>query len=179
MLKERILVISSEDELNIENVQIMERTEELENDLSYRQLVVYPIIKVKMTRECYLCYKRSGETEYRLEGNLCLGFGGHINESDYVEGDLHNTIKNALGRELREELGKKFKSRYIKKFSPIRLSTTNVDKAHIGIVPVIETEQRHFKGEKKDQTLIMNIDELKANSDRFENWSKYIIENYL
>lgn len=145
------------------------------------QILGYCVIRCG---EYVLTYSRKRGAESRLHGSRSIGFGGHVDISDYSEqsdeyvGYLGALIK-ACERELHEELG-------LHSFVDTRLfdsiivdQTNSVGEVHVGL-PL------HFHLQTRDELEInpdeisdpvwVTISDLKNEKDQYENWSKLLIE---
>ena len=92
----------------------IEKTDDLERDESWLQVIPYVIIRYAGE---FLCYRRSPrEGESRLHGLVSAGIGGHVefSDGDSVSHDTGSSIYNmeaifrCASREVEEETGKKF-----------------------------------------------------------------------
>ena len=152
------------------------------HSVGYRFPQILPYITVKDTEDKYLTYSRNG-TETRLHGSRSLGIGGHVDICDLYDHNyqlLNNPIEaiiQATHRELKEEIdvSAMFDATLL---SRIIVDTTNpVGCVHVGLTTTIIAEQRgiHPQEELHDPQWL-TVEELKANIDQYENWSKLIIE---
>ncbi len=115
--------------LDRDNLVILNR-DKANNDYSVKQIVSYVIIK-NVNNEI-LAYTRgsySSTKDKLLEGVLCIGFGGHVNEEDYNDlfGIEDGGIRNSVYRELNEEL------RDIKFEEPRLIGVINDDSSPLGL----------------------------------------------
>lgn len=149
--------------------------------LGYTVPQLLPYVTVHCGEHIYM-YSRKKGNESRLHGSLSIGFGGHVDGTDFS--DAHGFIdclKTAAVREMEEELGIQV-GHLIKltDFSTVIIDTTNdVGKVHLGIHLSIEVPAH--------EAVYPNLDEihdpkwvdtqwLKDNIDYLENWSKMIVE---
>lgn len=111
-----------------------------EKDPAYRQLIPYVVIQYP-TDDRVLAYHRpkKGGGEARLRGSRSVGFGGHVHPSDEPPGATgtngaftrHHTIRNAMLRELKEELGIEDATPTLR--GTICLHNSDVDRVHLGL----------------------------------------------
>jgi len=105
----------------------------VENDTSYKQIVVYGIIRYENNILTYI--RNSGDK--RLLKQLSIGFGGHINPIDNKKRFIKSILHNALKRELKEEIHLKPSDYNTKYLGLIDTNDTKVDKVHLGIAYLI------------------------------------------
>jgi predicted NUDIX family phosphoesterase len=166
----------------VNNLEILPRSE-AEDNFSYKQLIVYVIIK---SENHYLTYVRSLKSiEKRLKKRHSLGIGGHINISDIHQLSLlddnkfTNFVIQAIWRELKEEIT--INSQIIgepRLICFINSDTDDVCKLHFGIVWVVEIRNKNvFKRNERGigKLQFSEMHELKNNIDLFESWSKFLI----
>jgi len=156
----------------------------IEWDTSYKQLIPYQILKCG---DMYLSYNRdTTESESRLYNNFSIGVGGHINDGDTPDGTNQEdaSIINSmrvdcnLEREFIEELGCDF-TQYVDIVSVIGVINNNdneVSEHHIGLVYLEEIKYGLFTNAILKDVEFLSIDELLSNYDRYENWSKIVID---
>lgn len=175
------------------------RRSEVEQNLRYKQLVAYNIIKSK---DSYLTYKRTEKGgESRLWEKYSLGVGGHINIDDRAQTTLFGPSKNgnmsffsqAVWREIEEEIvvdsPYSLSKPELKRF--INDDSDNVGQVHFGLVWVLEVRQPNGvkpPSELKDKKVIRgkkgltelefcDIKTLEAKRFYFETWSQLIIDS--
>ena len=132
----------------------------------------------------YLTYSRAKGTETRLHGSLSLGFGGHIDLVDVVDGKVD--LLKALHRELEEELQLKnhlYQSFDIVTTTRILVDTTNpVGKVHIGFLYELVLENKEQLNPEPAEIHLpvwKSVTELQQEHTSYENWSSTIINMYL
>lgn len=148
--------------------------------LTTPQVLPYMLVKYKGS---YLTYSRSKGTETRLHGTRSLGFGGHVDVTDAIPGNsIQDVITDAAKRELKEELGlelEKFSKRV--NFDHCIVDYTNtVGMVHFGLVAVIELNDQDMADMKQCAEELTDVqwrtvEQLKAEADLYENWSKALI----
>lgn len=148
--------------------------------LSTPQVLPYMLVKYKGS---YLTYSRSKGAETRLHGARSLGFGGHVDVTDAVPGNsITDVILDAAKRELKEELGldlEQFSKRV--NFTHCIVDYTNsVGMVHFGIVAVIDLNDQDMADMKQCAEELTDVqwrtvEQLKADADLYENWSKALI----
>lgn len=150
-------------------------------DIAYLLPQILPYIAIMNTDGKYLTYSRNG-TETRLHGSRSLGIGGHIDIYDLYDKDYQlfnnpiETIMQATHREIREEVDVSavFNSTLLNR---IIVDTTNsVGKVHVGLTTTLITECQDIQPQEElHDPQWLSVEELKANIDQYENWSKLII----
>lgn len=131
-------------------------------------------------RNVFVTKRKKGDS--RLQGNLSVIFGGHINPCDGYKNPIENCLKRELSEELTiENIPEKFliyeKKAYIRDLS----SSTN---DHLGILYVFNLPKGYKKKLmiKENDTLEgkwFNSDELKKRYFEFESWGKIIISEII
>jgi len=142
----------------------------VEENFAYRQIIPYCLV-FDQNAQKFLVYKRQkSSTETRLHDLYTIGIGGHVEEQD---GKGWNAVANAMRRELYEEIGiipkKSIGDIYI------QLSSTDVDKVHLGIAKIIV----NWDGELVPSDEIptwrwRTLSQLKTMN--LETWSAYCVE---
>ena len=146
---------------------------------------ILPYIAVMDTDGKYLTYSRNG-TETRLHGSRSIGIGGHVdiydsydtyNEEDTYWQSIEATILSAYRRELEEEiLWHDYDDYLAVDFDKLIVDTSNpVGRVHVGLFTTLVYPQAQPQEELHDPQWL-TVEELKANIDEYENWSKLIIE---
>jgi predicted NUDIX family phosphoesterase len=110
---------------------------DVENDPNFKQIIPYIIFRLEGLTFNYRRMDKSGEK--RLYGQKSIGVGGHVNDSDSVEGDFLATYKAGLRREVREEMGGDQLTNIGLEKTPIGLvndDSTAVGRVHLGVVHV-------------------------------------------
>lgn len=159
--------------------------DEAEQNPSYKQLIPYSILRYE---ESVFHYKRSAWTkESRLHGLYSLGVGGHVNKSDVLplwKKDKIMAIELARDRELREEF-------WIEHLGQPRLigllndDSNEVGLVHLGVIYEYWLQSPNIKPREKRYHIrygFVPVEELiprKENKEKYESWSRIIIEHYL
>ncbi|WP_111857817.1 hypothetical protein [Acinetobacter sp. CFCC 10889] len=142
------------------------------------QILVYGVIKRDGK---VLTYSRKKGAESRLHGSRSIGFGGHVDITDY-DYKLNNGFANSLAvsaeRELREELN--FVTAVgTSEFTSLLVDQSNpVGAVHVGI-PILR--KIHYLDEIKvdpeeiSDPLWLSPEELIKDIEQYENWSKILI----
>lgn len=148
--------------------------------LSTPQVLPYMLVKYKGS---YLTYSRSKGAETRLHGTRSLGFGGHVDDTDAAPGKpINQVILDAAKRELKEELGlnlDQFSQRVNFKHCIVDYTNT-VGMVHFGIVAVIDLNDQDMEDMKQCAEELTDVkwrtvEQLQADADQYENWSKALI----
>lgn len=150
------------------------RRKEVEKDFSYKQLIPYVILHYK---DKIFSYRRGALlSEERLLDNYSIGIGGHISISD--PNLFTDTYDEGMHREIREELY--IDTEYIDNMAAmINDDSDEVGKVHFGIVHIFDLTKPLVRKKEKsiNEPKFLEIEELKRNIDRYENWSKICINN--
>lgn len=165
-----------------------------ENNLNFAQVCVYTSVwAVLEGSRHYLTYRRSAKThEQRLAAKRSVGWGGHVNSDDVVEGKFNFALLNmAAMRELDEELPGMAKTYGLPEFKGLILSNDDAGKVHIGFhysQPVENTlfniTQDKAAGDEQEwrwQTLHMTSPAPGLLTERrdFELWSQILMQDAL
>ncbi|WAW11618.1 phosphoesterase [Acinetobacter phage nACB1] len=147
----------------------------------------------------YLAYQRKGK-EAGLFGQWSIGIGGHVSQEDLYDVKLHTDedypplatlVYAGAIRELQEELGidpREFGALgsiddFTYRANRIIQSYTNATSCrHVGIPLLLKLAQAGYKESSLNLDPAefcnfkwMSVDELKANWNEFEDWSKWLI----
>ena len=153
---------------------------ELEEDLSFKQIIPYAIISHKDS--FYLFKRTSGQTEKRLHNKFSLGAGGHMNPCDAMEPNEQYLI-DELKRELYEEVrllnGCLIDD--IEFIGFINDDTIPVGRVHIGLLYNIHVSNKEVYINETDKMTADWID--KSNVSEFyegmETWTKITVDFFL
>lgn len=185
---------------------VIGQRDRLEQDVSIRHLIPYTLVaRVNPSNEVeYFGYQRgSGVGETRLAGNWSVGIGGHIDLEDVVSVasvvDLEATIREALERELGEELrvraavsvdggpnelveiqAKQFFQQTTIEFAGFLRDDSNaVGQVHLGIINVVMVPY-DWTIECREEELITGgfatASVWLSKGLNFENWSQMLLE---
>ena len=151
-------------------------------DIGYLLPQILPYITIMDLDGNYLTYSRNG-TETRLHGSRSIGIGGHIDITDMYDTEYNlvnsilETIAQSTFRELQEEVDISA-AIDINLLDHIIVDTTNsVGKVHVGLSTTLIVERNTIQPQEElHDAKWLTVDELKANIDEYENWSKLIIE---
>jgi predicted NUDIX family phosphoesterase len=142
----------------------------------YKQLI--PYILIKNPNGKFLSYSRGkGSGENRLHGLHTLGFGGHIDYDENKESE--NVIFSTIQRELKEELNLDIKDKTkLKPEIVIYMDDSEVNKVHLGLVYILELESDIEINQGETDILLDRewVDLNKIDKDKYETWSKIIVE---
>ncbi len=152
-----------------------ERNEELEENTSLRQLIVYSVIVNPVERTVFV-YERAdkGCDEARLRKKFSCGVGGHVKEAD---GKAFPLIASFF-REIKEEVGLRV---YLSDFQPIGYiskSKLPIDKVHLGILNIFYTTRLRLSPtseELKSGSMVSFAEACRIFDDErnnVEEWSK-------
>jgi len=161
--------------------------EDAEQNYSYKQVVVYAVIKSK---DKYLSYRRTVmTTEKRLRSKHSIGIGGHVNTGDERQLTLFGSkpwetfLAEALWREVNEEV--RIDSSVLSEpqmLCFINDDSTDVGRVHFGIVWLIEADEPRVSSRKEKgvgKLEFAGLDELAGRKESMENWSRFLVEYLL
>lgn len=151
-------------------------------DIGYLLPQILPYITIMDLDGNYLTYSRNG-TETRLHGSRSLGIGGHIDIDDMYDNEvlvvnsILETIAQSTFRELQEEVDISA-AIDINLLNRIIVDTTNsVGGVHVGLTTALIVDRDTIQPQEElHDPQWLSVEELKANIDEYENWSKLIIE---
>lgn len=160
--------------LLIENLIFKKRSEKLEKDESYKQIIPYFI--VKKNNYFFASKRKTAGTDKRAHGYDLIGFGGHLRKKD-----IKGQMKDWLKREFDEEI-------YAEKINNINFygvvnddsdAVSGIGKVHFGLVFIVNVLGKVYLKEKnKFQTgKFYSTFQLKRKMGNMESWSKIIIES--
>lgn len=135
-----------------------------------------PYIAVKCGEE-YLTYARKGN-ETRLHGKRSMGFGGHVDFTDWV-GSVSDTLEETARRELAEEL--LLHEDIIITGDYIYSNYDAVSQVHLGVIGIVEIEDKSLVKPNQDEVLDpqwLSISSIRGTLDKYERWSQ-ILAKYL
>jgi len=136
--------------------------EEIETDLSFKQIVPYIIFSFQEKYFIFQHLKKAAEQ--RLKGDWLLGISGHINPIDIEQNK--NVIEIAAHREWGEEINYKGKIIGRKLIGILNDEKRNVEAAHLAIV-------YHFKG-NSSKISIKERGVLKGKLIELKNLAKFV-----
>jgi predicted NUDIX family phosphoesterase len=156
---------------------------EVEEDPSFKQLIPYVIFRYRdpQGRTLVFQYTRGkGQGEGRLHSKQSVGIGGHISVDDTATGENdHATTAYAEGmrRELAEEVT--IGTSYVEQLAGlINDDRSEVGKVHLGVVHIFDVESPDVQPLEADiiEAGFRPIDEILADTSRFESWSQICLE---
>jgi predicted NUDIX family phosphoesterase/dephospho-CoA kinase len=163
------------------NYQFIERLV-AERSERVKQIVNYTMITYKNTILQYSRGEISNLSHKYLYGDYSIGFGGHIQLTDF---DLFNEgIKgylNGARREVEEETGIKIDSSDQPKIvGVLNDDSSALGRHHFAFIHMYEAKSPEYTKKEKsiNQLRFVNISELGAEFAKYEYWSKLCILNY-
>lgn len=170
-----------------DNLVIKQRAK-LEQEPEFRQIIPYVCVATQRDDKLRFWPYRRTETsgEARLQGNVSIGFGGHIDLVDVMDDnsviDLFQTIGNAAARELGEELDLAGAGEEVNLFdNGILIDDSNeVGKVHLGVVLTAILPQNVTPTSKEDALEVlpaMSARELLDSGLPLEPWTRIILES--
>jgi len=156
------------------NVLYLNRTE-AEQDKRYKQLIPYTLIIFK---DRILRYRRGkGGQETRLHGLYSVGVGGHISEEDHGLFTEPLGYREAMRRELREEV-----SLEVAKEAAVAIindDSTDVGAVHLGVVHVAQAPDDNLAGRCNGivSPEFVPMAEAAKDPSAYESWSRFCLEH--
>ena len=153
----------------------------MENDLSYKQLIPYVLLRHRDRygkTSCFRYTRGSGGGESRLHARQSLGIGGHINPVDDKDGSDRYTA--GMRRELDEEVA--IDTNYSQSaVGLIHDDATEVGRVHLGVVHVFDLDQPHVTAREADLADggFVDVETLQTEADRLETWSQLCLRHVL
>lgn len=150
---------------------------EAELDPSHKQLIPYCILthKGKILR-----YRRGAKGgEKRLAEKFSIGIGGHINPIDTAGAAFdESAYKNAVLRELNEELVIKAKILDRRIAGLINDDSNPVGRVHLGVVETFDLDSDVVLSNEAaiEEPEFLTIEELSGEQDTLETWSQIALE---
>ena len=174
--------ISSEDFHFLNRKLVDNKDNKVYQNIGYLLPQILPYITIMDLDGNYLTYSRNG-TETRLHGSRSIGIGGHIDITDMYDTEYNlvnsilETIAQSTFRELQEEVDISA-AIDINLLDHIIVDTANpVGKVHVGLSTTLIVERNTIQPQEElHDPQWLSVEELKANIDEYENWSKLIIE---
>ncbi len=147
-----------------------------EQDIRYKQLIPYVVLRYRDTAFSYVRGKRSSES--RLVAMRSIGVGGHIEPIDQsLFSSDRDMYLEAARREVSEEvkLDSPFHEHIV---ALINDDSTDVGKVHLGIMHIWDlAEPKVTKREGLiTQSGFVPIESLKANLEELETWSRIALQ---
>lgn len=156
------------------------KRDKAELDENYKQIVNYVLV---LQQDILFSYKRGKKLgEARLFENYSIGIGGHISSDDpylFSSNKISlalELITESVKREIKEEIG--LEDGYDLNIEALINDDTNaVGKVHFGIIFLakIIDNQKIEKEQSINDAKFRTIQEIKNNSEKYENWSKICI----
>ncbi|EJF05950.1 putative phosphoesterase (MutT family) [Thiovulum sp. ES] len=155
-----------------------------ETNTQYLQLIPYVLLKNKDTIFSYQRSKKNSG-EKRLGGKYSIGVGGHIDyKKDYDNMSLVEIIRDSALRELQEEVGLSVSGADLTFDGFVYNTDDSQGLVHLGVAMSVNVadlldSEIFTKGETH---ILLNrefltLKELEANSNRYEAWSKLLIDS--
>lgn len=150
-----------------------------ENDPSFKQLIPYSVFICEGRILHYVRGSLSGEKRLVAKGSI--GIGGHINDGDEGLASFdHSAYRNAVAREIHEELVIEEASWSDRVVGLINDDSTEVGSVHLGIVHLVTLSSPIVTaGESAIANLeFLDPDFLLQRIDSLETWSQILISNW-
>jgi len=159
---------------------LFRKRDELEEDLSFKQIIPYGVISCKDS--FYLFRRTGGQRDKRLPNLFFLGVGGHMNPGSSTE-PAEQYIIEELKRELYEEVrllnGCKIESIEFTGF--INDDTIRVGRFHIGLLYNIHVSNKEIFINETDKMTAEWVDrhELANRYEAMETWTRIAFGNII
>jgi predicted NUDIX family phosphoesterase len=160
----------------------LRKTAEVSN--KFKHVIPYVVFK---DRDWIFVYERgSSSGESRLTSKVSIGIGGHINPRDsYPAPGPLQMYRNALMREINEEITIKEPSRDITGYTPpivgfINDNSNDVGKVHFGVVHLYDCANMTIEPKEdciKNGKFYSKEKIMSEFGDRIEPWSRMILES--
>lgn len=149
-----------------------DRTDALENDKRFKQIVAYVLV------ECQgklLSYQRKNSTDPRIEKKHSLAFGGHVNTEDVAAGQ--NPVLLGRARELREEVTLHATPSF-EFFGTLNILKAPIDEFHLGMVYLARVPTPGYDLNEVDKYMWsgwITPQEAFGKFDKLESWSQEVV----
>lgn len=175
-------VVKAEDNL------VIKQRAKLEQEPEFRQIIPYVCVATQHDDKLLFWPYRRTETsgEARLQGNVSIGFGGHIDLVDVIHEnsviDLFQTIGAAAAREIGEELDLAGAGEEVAIFdNGILIDDSNdVGKVHLGVILTTMLPPEVTPTSKEDALEIlpaMSARELLDSGLPLESWTEIVLKS--
>ncbi|MBN1911406.1 MAG: phosphoesterase [Pirellulales bacterium] len=157
---------------------------QVEEDRGFKQLIPYVVFlhrDAQGTQSVFQYTRGKGQGEGRLHAKRSVGIGGHISAEDTngagASGGGDDPFNEGMRRELDEEvrIDSPYSSRCV---GLINDDQTPVGQVHLGVVFLFEVESPdvHARETEIIESGFRPVDELLADLDGFETWSRITLE---
>lgn len=152
---------------------------QMEQDPSFKQLIPYVIFRYRdgEGRVSLFQYTRGkGQGETRLHAKRSIGIGGHISSDDAAVVDSQ-PYEEGLRRELAEEVA--INTPYQEQcVGLINDDESEVGRVHLGVVHIFDVQRPAIEPRENDicETGFRPVEDLLAELDQFETWSKICLQ---
>lgn len=159
----------------------MPRTEELEKDENYKQIIPYIVLHHydhRTSLHRLFTYRRHKGGEARLNDKISIGIGGHINECDVIPGltRLHSAMERELAEEIEFPVEIR-KSTYA--YGLIYDPSNEVGRVHLGVVFIVELDKPEAYPREAciADPKWQYINALRRSEEPMENWTRITLNN--
>ena len=152
------------------------RRGDMENDISFQQIIPYIIFSYQDKYFLYRYLKKAGEQ--RLKNDYIIGVGGHINSNDVKEGE--DVLEAGRDREWNEEI--EYKDQLEKKLIGILNDDRRpVEAVHLGLVYLFKGSTPNIYVKEKDKMAgeLLEPEELAEKAGNTEGWAPIIYNEYI
>ncbi len=164
--------------LSSENTSYRPRSE-MEEDPSFKQLIPYVVFRYTDAEgnvSIFQYTRGKGGGEKRLVAKHSIGIGGHISSDDETSSDLA-PYQEGMRRELEEEV--QIDTKYADVcVGLINDDETEVGRVHLGVVHIFDVETPNVTTREEEivEVGFRPVEEMLADLDGFETWSKICLE---
>lgn len=153
------------------------RRGDMENDISYQQVIPYILFRYKNKFFLYRYLKKAGEQ--RLLNDYIIGVGGHINKDDVKPGE--DVLEAGRDREWDEEVEYKDKFLSKKLVGILNDEGRPVERVHLGLVYVFEGSTPNISVKEKDKMAgeLFGPKEIAEKAGNTQGWAPIIYNEYI
>lgn len=157
------------------NLEFRPRTEQLERDETFEQLITYFLIRNE-AGEFYMSQRKAKGGEARAHGAKLIGFGGHLRRED-IKGKMSEWLQREFEEEVKVE--KLVGIKFLGLFNNDSEEMQRVNRVHFGIVFEMTVSGQVEMGEvdKFEAGRFVPLSEVLKNQDGLETWSRVIAES--
>ncbi len=152
-----------------------ERSEELENDASFKQIIPYFAV-VNQRGEVYSAVRKSKANEIRLRGERTIGFGGHLRQED-MKGKMQDWLRRELDEEMKIDLIKSLG--FFGLINDESDANGGVNKVHLGLFfeVWVRGEVELLEKEKMGEGKFYAVNDLVDLAKEMGTWSVIALKN--
>lgn len=156
-----------------DNLEFKPRSEELERDESFEQLITYFIIRNKEGK-IFLSQRKAKGGEARAHGKNLIGFGGHLRKED-IKGKMSEWLEREFEAEVK--VGSVESIKFLGLFNDDSDELHGVNRVHFGIVfeMIVSGEVEIVESDKFEDGRFVDPVDLFEVENNLETWSRVIV----